>query len=66
MTKKKEQLKKFRELDKKNITNKIVELKKQIILLKIKLVTKQPIKVHHLKENKKQVAQLFTLQNNKN
>lgn len=48
------------------IQNKIIELKKELILLNIKKVTKQNIKSHLIKKNKYQISQLLTLQHNYN
>lgn len=47
-----------------DIQNKIIELKKELILLNIKKVTKQNIKSHLIKKNKHQISQLLTLQHN--
>lgn len=49
-------------LDNQELNNKIIELKKQLIFLKIKVATKQKIKFHTIKQTKRKIAQLFTLQ----
>nr|QCI06644.1 ribosomal protein L29 [Erythroglossum lusitanicum] len=43
------------------INNKIITLKKELILLKIQKTTKQTIKPHLLKKIKNQVAKIMTL-----
>nr|YP_009397281.1 ribosomal protein L29 [Thuretia quercifolia]ARW66467.1 ribosomal protein L29 [Thuretia quercifolia] len=55
-------IQKFKELKLSEIKEKIIELKKEIIFLKIKEKTKQKIKYHLMKEKKHQIAQLLTLE----
>nr|QCI05908.1 ribosomal protein L29 [Dasysiphonia japonica] len=52
---------KLTKLTNQEINNKIIELKKELILLKIKQITKQNIKSHQIKKIKHQIAQLLTL-----
>nr|QCI07730.1 ribosomal protein L29 [Nitophyllum punctatum] len=44
-----------------NIENQITELKKKLILLKIKKSTKQKIQTHYIKLTKYKISQLLTL-----
>nr|QCI06054.1 ribosomal protein L29 [Delesseria sanguinea] len=62
MSKTKESLKQLKLLKIEDIQNKIIELKKDIILLKIKQKTKQKIKTHLLKRTKHEISQLMTLE----
>lgn len=45
-----------------NIENQITELKKKLILLKIKKSTQQKIQTHYIKLTKYRISQLLTLQ----
>ena len=54
----------MRDLTIEDIQKKIIELKKELILLNIKKVTRQNIKSHLIKKNKHQISQLLTLQHN--
>jgi len=61
-------LKKYENLDSKEINLKIIELKKELVLINIKKNTKQNIKVHLIKKTKKHISHLLMLekQNNTN
>lgn len=48
-------------LDDLELNNKITDLKKKLLFLKIKVATKQKIKCHTIKQTKQQIAQLLTL-----
>nr|YP_009396039.1 ribosomal protein L29 [Dasya naccarioides]ARW65225.1 ribosomal protein L29 [Dasya naccarioides] len=52
---------KITKLTNQEINNKIIKLKKELILLKIKQATKQNIKPHKIKKIKHQISQLLTL-----
>lgn len=62
MSKTKENFKQLKVLKIENIQNRIIKLKKDIILLKIKQKTKQKIKSHLLKTTKHEISQLMTLE----
>ena len=64
MLKKKTYLREIKKLNLNNqeLNDKIIELKKQLVFLKIKIATKQKIKFHTIKQTKQKIAQLFTLQ----
>nr|YP_009391285.1 ribosomal protein L29 [Dipterocladia arabiensis]ARW59429.1 ribosomal protein L29 [Dipterocladia arabiensis] len=47
-----------------DIQNKVLELKKELIILNIKKVTNQNIKFHLIKKNKHQISQLLALKHN--
>jgi len=51
----------FKELQIGNIENKIIELKKELIFLKIKQKTQQKFTPHIIKKTKHQISQLLTL-----
>ena len=54
----------FKDLKIENIEEKISELKKELILLKIKQKTQQKFTPHIIKKTKNQISQLLTLQTN--
>ena len=47
-----------------NLTNEIIDLKKQLIFYKMKQNTKQDIKPHTIKNIKHKIAQILTLETN--
>tara|TARA_Y100000589_G_scaffold250196_1_gene238314 strand:+ start:7444 stop:7656 length:213 start_codon:yes stop_codon:yes gene_type:complete len=54
-------LKEFKELDSKQISEKINELRKELFDLRFKNATRQLSETHKFKNTKKQIAQLLTL-----
>ena len=56
----------LRELNTEERENRIIELEKQLIDLRVKKTTRQNIKPHQLKQTKRELAQLLTLQNELN
>ena len=48
----------------KNLTDEILDLKKQLIFYKMKKHTKQDIKPHTIKNIKNKIAQILTLETN--
>lgn len=49
----------------KNINNKILELKKEIVLLKIKQKSKQQVKPHMIKQIKYKISNILRLEKKK-
>nr|YP_009399152.1 ribosomal protein L29 [Taenioma perpusillum]ARW68549.1 ribosomal protein L29 [Taenioma perpusillum] len=70
MQKKHKNLKEFKQLTKEEREERIIDLKKELIFINIKLKTKQNSSSHIVRKIKTQIAQLYTLQtlglNNKN
>nr|YP_010155992.1 ribosomal protein L29 [Cumathamnion serrulatum]QQY85400.1 ribosomal protein L29 [Cumathamnion serrulatum] len=62
MSRTKNNFKQLKLLKIEEIQNKILELKKNIILIKIKQKTKQKAKPHVLKTTKHEISQLMTLE----
>lgn len=54
--------KEFYNFNSNNIENEIIELKKELILLKTKKKTKQTIKTHTIKEIKYKISQMLRLE----
>jgi len=52
----------IRNLEKKDIKNKILEIDREIFELKFKKATRQSIKTHLLRKYKKMLAQLLTIE----
>lgn len=55
-------MKKLETLDIETIQNKIIELKKELIVYQIKKATKQNIKTHIIKNIKHEISQMLTLE----
>lgn len=62
MLKNKKYIKEIKKLSSENLNLKVVNLKKQLLFLKIKMATKQQIRCNQIKQTKKQIAQLLTIE----
>ncbi len=57
-------IKEIKNLEQKEINNKILEVHRELFKLKFKKSTKQSIKTHLLKKYKRMLAQLLTVEHN--
>ena len=55
----------LKSFDNETLTKEIVATKKQLFELRLKKATRQSFKPHHFKHNKRKVAQLLTLESEK-
>ena len=58
-------LSELKNFDKETLTNEIVATKKQLFELRLKKATRQSFKPHLFKHNKRKIAQLLTLESEK-
>lgn len=58
-------IKEIRELDHDNLKQEIINIKKILFDFRLKQATRQPIKPHIIKEYKKQLARVMTIEHEK-